>query len=438
VQTVATVFFRDAFTRYCQRHFGSLMTVRFVGMGEFVVVSDPDLIREVFTGDREVLRGGEANARGLGAFMRASVLVLDGEQHMRLRKLMLPPFHGEAVRRYAETIGNIAAAEIERWPVGDAFALLPRMRAITLEAILRAVIGVRDEERLQRLRSVLPGVLRVSQFAMFAETTYPQLVENPVGRRLPWLRARREAYRLLDEEIAAHRSSPDGREDILAMLIAARDQEGRPLDDEELRDQLITLLLAGHETTASALSWCLELLVRHPPVLARLQREMVQADADGCNAYLEAVIDETLRLRPVVDAVARKLASPLQLAGHTLPTGTMLAVSIIGAQRLELFADPDRFKPERFLDQPAPPYALIPFGGGTRRCIGASFATMEMKTVLRAVLERVNLRAASRSAERPTRWRSFTTVPSRGARVVLAVRRPVPQTAAQSASATNG
>ena len=426
-QTIATVFFRDAFTRYCQRHFGSLITVRFLGMGEFVVISDPNLIREVFTGDREVLRGGEANARGLGAFMRSSVLLLDGERHLRLRRLMLAPFHGEAIRSYANAIGDIAAAEIERWPIGEPFALLPHMRAITLEAILRAVVGVRDEERLQRLRSVLPSVLRVSQFAMFAETTYPQLVENSVGRRLPWLRARREAYRLLDEEIAAHRASPHGRDDILALLIAARDEEGHPLSDEELRDQLITLLLAGHETTASSLSWCFELLVRNPRVLARLQRELDGGGEEG-NAYLDAVINETLRLRPVVDAVARKLASPLELAGHTLPAGTMLAVSIIGVQQQPLFAHPNRFEPERFIHQPAPAYALIPFGGGARRCIGASFATMEMRTVLRAVLQRFEPRAASPKPERPTRWRSFTTVPSHGARVILITRPPKPPT----------
>jgi cytochrome P450 family 135 len=427
LQTVATVFFRDEFTRYCQRHFGSVITVRLVALGEFVVVSDPRVIREVFTGDPNLLRAGDANAQGIGALARTSVLVVDGEPHLRLRRLMLPPFHGEAVRRYAEVVSAITAAEIERWPTGEELALWPRMQAITLEAILRAVIGVRDEEPMRRLRAVLPDVLRVGQFAIFAETQYPRLAGSSVGRRLPWLRARREAYRLLHEEIQAHRALPDGREDVLALLMAARDEDGRPLDDEELRDQLITLLLAGHETTASALGWCFERLVRHPRVLMRLQRELGSAGGgDDGDGYLEAVINETLRVRPVIDAVARKLAAPLELADYSLPAGTMLAVSIIGVQGSRAFPEPDEFRPERLLGQPAPPYTLIPFGGGSRRCIGASFAMMEMKTVLRAVIEGVELRARTQKPERPTRWRRFTTVPGRGARVIVAAKRSHP------------
>ena len=457
LQTVATIFFRDSFTRYCQRRFGSVIRVRFVGLGEFVVVSDPHVIREVFTGDPDVLRGGEANAQGVGAFVRTSVFVVDGERHLRLRRLMLPPFHGEAVSRYAQVIREIAAAEIERWPIGQELALLPRMQAITLEAILQVVIGVRDEQRMRRLRSVLPDLLRVGQYAIFAETQYPWFAESSWGRRLPWMRARREAYRLLDEEIAAHRANPDGREDVLALLMASRGADDRPLTDEELRDQLITLLLAGHETTASALAWCFERLMRHPAVLARLERELRDGNGDsggdgggggergghgegagdgvdvgvggggggsgGGEAYLEAVIHETLRVRPVIDAVARKLSAPLELAGYSLPAGTTLAVSIIGVQRSPAFPEPEEFSPERLLGQPAPPYSLIPFGGGSRRCIGASFAVVEMKTIVRTVIERVQLRARTQKPERPTRWRRFTTVPGRGARAVVTAKR---------------
>lgn len=417
-QTLLAVFHADWFTAYCRRHFDAMATLRVFGLGEFVTVWDPALIKELFTGDRELLRAGEANAL-LGSLGRSSVFVADGDRHLRLRRLLLPPFHGDAVRRYGELIREIALAEVDRWPVGGTVSGLERMRAIALEVILRAVIGVRDPERSARLRSVLPDVLDVSLIALLAENAHPRLFESRLGRRLGWLRARREAYRLLDEEIAAHRAEPDGREDILALLLQARDCEGRPLDGDDLRDQLFTLLVAGHETTAAALAWCLERLVRHPAALARLQREIASGGGD---AYLSAVIDETLRVRPVLDQVMRRLAAPLELGGYRLGAGTLVAASIIGVQGSEAFDDPERFRPERFLDHPAPPYALIPFGGGARRCLGASFALLEMREVLRAVLQRVELRAPIASPERPTRWRRFTTVPARGARVIVATR----------------
>lgn len=426
VQTVLGLFFAERFTDYCVRRFPSLVTLRVLGLGAFVAVHDPDVIKQVFTGDRDVLRAGEANAL-LGTLARASVVVADGERHLRLRRLLLPPFHGEALRRHRELIREIALADVERWPAGQPWAVLPRMRAITLEVILRVVLGVRDEQRSERLRRVLPGVLGVGIMTLFAENAQPRLFEGRLGAKVfPWIRARREAERLLEEEIAAHRADPDGREDILALLLATRDEDGRGLTDEELRDQLLTLLIAGHETTASTLAWCLERLGRHPGALARLQVALATDDGD---AHLEAVINETLRVRPAVDQVARKLASPMELAGHTVPAGTVVAASILGVQRSEAFAEPEQFRPERFLDGPAPPYAFIPFGGGARRCIGASFAVMEMKTVLRAVLESVALRAPASKPERPTRWNHFATAPGKGGRVIV--------TATRSASAAH-
>ena len=416
VQTALGVFATERYTAYCQRRFGPTVTLRVLGLGEFVAFSDPAVIREIFTGDRDVLRAGEVN--GLLPIADSSVIVADGERHLRLRKLLLPPFHGEAVRAHADVVRDATRTEVSRWPERRVFAVLPRMQAITLEVILRAVVGVRDDARAERLRDLLPRVLSVGLMALFAEGAFPGAFGRAPLSQLPWLRARREVNRLLEEEIAAHRADPGARGDVLAMLLSARDDEGRALSDEDVRDQLLTLLIAGHETSATALAWCFERLVRHPDVLARLRAELGAGDDD----YLEAVVDETLRVRPVVHQVARRVARPLELDGRVLPGGTIVAASIIGVQRSPVFEDPDSFRPERFLDGDVPRTAHIPFGGGARRCIGASFALMEMRTILRAVLEEVELQATSARGEGAVRWRRFTTTPARGGRIVVARR----------------
>jgi cytochrome P450 len=351
---------------------------------------------------------------------------LDGERHLRMRRLLLPPFHGAAVRRYEALIEELAAAEVERWPIGEEMALLPRMQAVTLEVMLRAVIGVRDDRRRARLRSLLPRVVGVNPMASLLEGAHPWIASGWTGRLRPWMRIRREVDRLLREEIAAHRDDPEGRDDILALLMAAGGDNGHtpaaagaPLTDEELRDQLVTLLLAGHETSASSLAWCFERLLRHPDALARLEREL----AAGEDQFLQVVVDETLRTRPVIEIVWRRAIAPFDIAGYRLPTGTIVLTSIRGAQSSEAYGDPERFRPERFLAGPAPPHALIPFGGGPRRCLGASFAVMEMKTILRVVLERVALRAPTSKPERQSRIRRFTMVPARGARVAVTAKR---------------
>jgi cytochrome P450 family 135 len=247
----------------------------------------------------------------------------------------------------------------------------------------------------------------------------PGLAESAVGWRLPWIAARREADRLLYEEIAAHRANPEGREDILALLIAAGGEDGPPLSDEELRDQVMTLLVAGHETTSTTLAWCFERLLRHPRCLERLQQEIA---TDAGDAYLDAVVNETLRTRPVIDQAVRTLTSPTAIGGYMLPAGTTVAASIRGVQLSEAYANPAEFRPERFLERLPPPYTLIPFGGGVRRCVGASFAVMEIKAILRTTLKQVRLRATEQKPEHPVRWRRFTVTPSRGGRVTLASR----------------
>ena len=421
VQTLLTIFLLERFASYCRHHFPSLATLHLAGLGRVVIVWDPELINAVFTGDPGQWHAGEANAKALlGPAGPSSVLVLDGEPHMRLRRLLLPPFHGEAVRAYRELIAELTAAEVMRWPAGEAFAVHPRIQALTLEVILRAVIGVGDERRLERLRALLKRSAGANLFAFLAEGAYPRLADNVLGSHFPWIAARHEADELLYDEIAAHRARPEDREDVLAVLIAAADDDGRTLNDQELRDQLATLLVAGHETTATALAWCFERLVHNPPTLRRLEEEVTGGgEEDG---YLDAVVNETLRVRPVIDAVLRRLTRPVELAGYSLPAGTIVGASILGVQLSEAFERLQEFRAERFLKRPAPPYTLIPFGGGVHRCVGASFAVMEMKAILRTVIERVELRAVFPRSEPPVRWRRFTVMPARGGRVIATPR----------------
>lgn len=420
VQTALLWRAPQRFLDTCRRRLGPVFTVRAEPFGTLVYVADPDLLREVFTGDPDVLRAGEGNSL-LGPMMGAhSVLLLDEPEHMRQRKLMLPPFHGDAVRRYGRTMAEIAAAEVSRWRPGEELRLHPRMQASSLEVILRTVFGVEEHDRLAELRRLLPRLVDVGPLIAL-------IVLRPgLGRVGPWRRYVHNKERvdaLLHDEIARRRVAPDldERTDVLSLLIRARDPEGVALTDVELRDELVTLLLAGHETTATGLAWAFERLVRHPDVLARARTEIVGGDGDE---YLEAIVKETLRVRPVLFDVARTLSAPLELGGYRLPAGATVMPGIGLVQRdPALYEEPERFRPERFLDGAGPPsYAWIPFGGGTRRCLGAAFATLEMKIVLRTVLEHVELAAVDPGDERPV-VRHITLTPGRGACVRVAARR---------------
>jgi len=340
------------------------------------------------------------------------VLLLEGREHLARRRLMLPPFHGERMRAYESTVREVVARDVERWPEGTAFAIHPRMQAITLEVILRAVFGVTDGARRDRLAGHLSRLL--------AETASPSLQFGVLlSRRFhgpdPLARLeklRREIDALLATEIAERRADP--REDILSMLIAARFADGEPMDDAEIRDQLMTLLLAGHETTATALAWTFDLLLRHPAVMRTL--------ATGDEAYLRAVVAESLRLRPVVPLAGRRLSSELRVDGHVLPPGTDVTPAIwLTHTRADRYPDPFAFRPERFLDQPPATYAWVPFGGGVRRCLGAAFAEMEMRVALSEILRRAELRPATSHPERPVR-RNVTFSPRGGTQVVSRLR----------------
>jgi cytochrome P450 family 135 len=380
-----------------------------------VMLSDPEAIRALYANSEHRLPPGRTLALRpiLGA---RSLLLLEGRDHLARRRLMLPPFHGERMRAYEETVRDVVARDVATWPEGEPFALHPRMQGVTLEVILRAVFGVTDEARRERLAGLLGGLLADTasarlQFGVLLSRRFGG--PDPLA---PLQARRREIDALLDVEIAERGADP--REDILSMLVGARFEGGAPLDDAEIRDQLMTLLLAGHETTATGLAWTFDLLVRHPAVLDRLVSEI---DA-GERAYVRAVVAESLRLRPVVPLAGRRLAAPLAIDGYELPAGTDVTPAIwLAHTRADRYPEPFAFRPERFLDGAPSTFAWIPFGGGVRRCIGAAFAEMEMRVALAEILQRKTVGAVSGSAERIAR-RNVTFSPAGGTRLIARSR----------------
>jgi cytochrome P450 len=399
-----------------QRRFGDIFSVRFPFFGRIVYVARPDLVKAVFTGSPADFHAGEANATVLEpALGPNSVLTLDDEPHMRQRKLLLPPFHGERVRRYEELIVEMTQREMESWPVGEPFALRPHTQRITLAVIMRAVFGVHDEERLERFERLIDDFSQ----RVGVITSFPMLRRN-FGPGSPWprfLRSREALDEFIYEEIRLRRAEPghEGRDDVLSLLMGARDEDGKPMSDQELRDEMVTVLGAGHETTATGLAWAVERLVRTPTVLAKLRESLATGDEE----YLGATVKETLRARPVIVDVARKLKAPATIGGYELPAGQFVLAAIAALHyREDLFPEPEEFRPERFLDGKADNYAWIPFGGGIRRCIGAAFAEYEMRTILREFVERAELRAVAQEPER-VKVRNITLAPAKGTRVVL-------------------
>jgi cytochrome P450 len=409
------------FLEECQANVGDYFTLRPAPGREIVVTADPAAVKQVFTGDPALLHAGEANII-LGPLLgQRSVLLLDGPEHLRQRKLMLPPFHGERMKLYVKAMEEAAEWHVAGWPRGRRFAVLPSMQAITLDVIMRAVFGVDDLTGREHLAAPLRAQLDMLGNRLTVLMLMLTASGGEPGTRGPWRKIaalRREADELIYEQIRMRRrdTRTDQRTDVFSLLLSARDENGDPLTDVELRDELMTLLVAGHETTATAMAWTLERVVRHPEVLARLRDE-----PDG--EYLDAVIKETLRLRPVVPAVARKLLVPMEFGGWQLPAGVHIAPSIyLLHRRTDLYPDPAAFKPERFLDKTPGTYEWIPFGGGIRRCLGASFALMEMKVVLSTIFKSVALEpvAAGRDDGESTMRRAVTFAPARGGRIAVA------------------
>jgi cytochrome P450 len=399
-----------------QRRYGDIFSVRFPFFGRIVYVTRPDLVKAVFTGPPADFHAGEANATVLEpALGPNSVLTLDDEPHMRQRKLLLPPFHGERVSRYGELIVEMTRREMESWPVGEPFAMRPHTQRITLAVIMRAVFGVHDEDRLERFERLIDDFAK----RVGVITSFPILRRN-LGPGSPWprfLRSRAALDEFIYEEIRLRRAEPghEERDDVLSLLMGARDEDGNPMSDQELRDEMVTVLGAGHETTATGLAWAVERLTRNPEVLAKLRESLAAGEED----YLNATVKETLRARPVIVDVARKLKAPATIGGYELPAGQFVLPAIAALHyRDDLFPEPEEFRPERFLDGKADNYAWIPFGGGIRRCIGAAFAEYEMRTILREFVERAELRPVSPKPER-VKVRNITLAPAKDTRVVL-------------------
>jgi cytochrome P450 family 135 len=422
MQTLRWSFRPLPFMQECRQKFGDSFSLKFLGFERpMVLISDPAAIKALYMERSHGLPPGR-NIILEPILGSRSVLLLEGSEHLARRRLMLPPFHGERMRSYEAVVEEAVGAEIDSWALDREFPIHTRMQAVTLEVILRAVFGVSKGPRLERLRDRLARVL--------TETASPraQLIGlatrrfrggNALARFEGQLKAVDE---LLYAEIAEHRSKPDlpDRDDILSMLMLSEFEDGTTMDDTELRDQLMTLLLAGHETTATALAWTFDLLLRHEVALARLRASLEAGEDD----YLRATISESLRLRPVLPLAGRRLAKELSVDGLTLPPGTDVSPAIwLTHTRADLYPEPFAFRPERFLEDGPDTYAWIPFGGGIRRCLGASFAEFEMRIVLREVLTRCDLRKASPAPERTGR-RNITLSPRDGTPVVVSARRP--------------
>jgi cytochrome P450 len=420
LQTLLWIMRPLGFMDACRERYGDVFSVRFAGLAlgrTLVFVADPEGVRTVFGGDPEELRAGEGNAPLQALLGRHSLLVLDGREHLRQRKMIAPPFHGERMRRYETVMREITEEQMRAWPRHQPTAMLPAMQRITLEVILRAVLGFDAPRERDRMRALLQRMLRLGSGSM--QLAAMAFVPVELGGVTPWgrfVRAKREVDSALMAQVARRRDEGTaGHDDVLSLLLDARDDQGRALSDDELRDELITLLVAGHETTATALSWALDLVLHHPDVAERLS----DASLDGDTRYVDAVIKETLRIRPVVPIVVRRLQRPFRVLGRDLPAGTVVAPCIYLTQRRpDDYPEPERFRPERFLDGSPDTYAWLPFGGGVRRCVGASFASFEMRIVLQTIFGALRLRAASSGFDVTTR-RAVTLVPRHGVRVVV-------------------
>jgi cytochrome P450 family 135 len=428
LQTLRWLFRPLSFLESCRRSFGETFGLQFTGFETpLYFTSEPEAIRAVYSNRANTLPPGR-NATLEPVMGSRSVLLLEGAEHIARRKLMLPPFHGDRMRAYEEVIREVARREVDSWPLHSAFPVHPRMQAITLEVILRAVFGVSDPSRLERLRGSLGQVLGQTAHPIVQLLIITTQRFGPRGIYGRFLELLEEVDGLLYEEISARRADPDleRREDILSMLITARFEDGSAMDDGELRDQLMTLLLAGHETTATSLAWAFDMLARSPAACERL-REEVEA---GGQEYLRATISEALRLRPVVPIAGRRLVAPLELNGYELPAGSDISPAIyLTHTRADLYPDPYVFRPERFLESPPETYAWVPFGGGVRRCLGAAFAEFEMRIVLTEVVGRCRFDPGSERPEGIAR-RNITFSPKRGTPLVVTTREPARQAVA--------
>jgi cytochrome P450 len=431
-QTLWYVARPNEFFEWLGRNYGDTFSIRTVAFGTEVLFARPEAIKEIFTGDPDTLRAGEANAPLRPVLGSNSVILLDGQEHMRQRRLMLPPFHGERMSAYTAIMVDATDRALRRFGRGEELPLRPVAQRITLDIILRAVFGVEDEAGQRQLGDALRTLLDRGASPIGSVLNLVPWLQRDLGPLTPWgafERMKRAADELIYAQIDRRRAaSRADRTDVLSMLLEARDEAGQPMTDVELRDELMTLLTAGHETTATTLCWVFEEVLARKDVMRAIDAEIAEvtggAPLEAAHVpklrVLDAAIKETMRLHPVIPAVGRKLKAPTRIAGWDLPAGVAVVPAIHLTHRLpDVYPEPDQFKIDRFLDKKPDPYAWLPFGGGIRRCIGMAFAQHELKVVTATMLARRALRLAKRQPAR-TALRGITHAPAGTTRLVVA------------------
>ena len=433
IQTWRGIFYPKKYLEKAVLDYGDLYTAQFSGFPTQVVVSNPQAIQEIFTADSKLFESAPTNKILQPIVGDYSVILMDGDRHLHQRRLLMPPFHGERMRTYGNLICNIAEQVISQYQIGQTFTARSVMQNISLRVILGAVFGVNEGERFNQLRTLLTEMLDTFNNPLSSSVLFIKVLQQDLGAWSPWgyfLRKRQEIDQILYAEIRERRSENNSsREDILSLLMSARDEEGQPMTDVELRDELMTLLFAGHETTATALAWALYWIHHHPEVHEKLLKEIEAiAPTDTTTIsqlpYLNAVCSETLRIYPIAwFAFARILKAPLRILNYEFPAGTVLSPCIyLTHHRPDIYPEPDCFKPERFLERQFSPYEYFPFGGGNRRCLGMAFALFEMKLVLTTLLSRYSMALGNNRPVHPVR-RGLTFAPSGGVRMMITGKR---------------
>lgn len=414
----------------CDRAYGDTFTIRLTSFDPFVFLSHPQAIQEIFTANPKQFDSGRTNGIARPLVGDQSLLLLDGNVHSSHRRLLMPPFHGERMHSYSQIIIDSTKQVASQWTVGQLIEARAAMQEITLEVILHAVFGLREGERYQQIKPLLAAMLNLTDSPLSSSLLFFKFLQKDLGAWSPWgqlIRRKQQIYDLLQAEISERRTQTEiTGNDVLSLMMSARDENSQPMTDAELLDELMTLLVAGHETTATALAWALYWIHKLPQVREKLLNEL---DSLGDNPepmaisklpYLSAVCSETLRIYPVVPfAFVRISNSPVEIMGHKFDANTMLAPCIyLTHHREDLYPEPDKFKPERFLDRQFSPYEYLPFGGGNRRCIGFALALLEMKLVLATILSNYQLALADTKAVKPKR-RGLTIAPEGGVHMVL-------------------
>lgn len=426
-----------AYMNNAASRYPDIFTTQVSNLSPFVFVNHPQGIQELFTADPKQFDSGRANEILRPLVGDNSLLLMDGEKHRRERQLLMPPFHGERMRHYSQVICDVTNQATGRWKIGESISVRDLMQEVTMGVILHAVFGLNEGERYYKIQKLLGEVLDLVGSPLRSSLLFFDFLQKDLGAWSPWghwLRKKQEVYELLSAEIEERRQNLDSqRNDVLTLLLQARDEAGEGMSNEELRDELMTLLAAGHETTATALSWALYWIHRHPEVEQKLRQEI---DTLGENPdptaifklpYLSAVCSETLRIYPVAMLTFPRLVkSPFKLMGYEFDPGTVLFGCIyLVHQRPELYPEPHLFKPERFLERQFSPYEFLPFGGGNRRCLGLALAQFEMKLILATIISRWQLALANNQPVRPVR-RGVTLAPAGGVQMVVKNERRSP------------